>query len=215
MPIRLVIAEDQRLFRQSLRCLLEREPDIAVVGEATDGREAFNCEMECKPDMVLMDVDMPKLDGVTATRLIRGCAPEVKILMLSIHDDDARIVSAVQAGASGYILKDAEHQEFLRIIRGTHGGEPVASPYLADQAARSAYQALALGSKAQVGRSLAGLTDREREILACAAGGRGNKEIADRLCVSSDTVKTHLHHIYRKLGVAGRVEAILLYLNGK
>ena len=212
MPIRLVIAEDQRLFRQSLRCLLEREPDIAVVGEATDGREAFNFVMELKPDMVLMDVDMPKLDGVTATRLIRGCAPVVKILMLSVHDDDARIVSAVQAGASGYILKDAEHQEFLRIIRGTHRGEPVASPYLADQPARAAYQALALGSE---GRSLVGLTEREREILACAAGGRGNKEIADRLCVSSDTVKTHLHHIYRKLGVGGRVEAILLYLNGK
>jgi DNA-binding NarL/FixJ family response regulator len=212
MSIRLVIAEDQRLFRQSLRCLLEREPDIAVVGEATDGREAFNFVMEFKPDMVLMDVDMPKLDGVTATRLIRGCAPEVKILMLSIHDDDARIISAVQAGASGYILKDAEHQEFLRIIRGTHHGERVASPYLADQPARAAYQALALGSE---GHSLTGLTEREREILACAAGGRGNKEIADRLCVSSDTVKTHLHHIYRKLGVGGRVEAILLYLNGK
>jgi DNA-binding NarL/FixJ family response regulator len=215
MPIRLVIAEDQRLFRQSLRCLLERESDIAVVGEATDGREAFNFVMEVKPDMVLMDVDMPKLDGVTATRLIRGCAPEVRVLMLSIHDDDARIVSAVQAGACGYILKDAEHQEFLRIIRGTYRGERVASPYLADQPARAAYQALALGSEVHEGRTLGGLTEREREILACAAGGRGNKEIADWLCVSSDTVKTHLHHIYRKLGVGGRVEAILVYLNAK
>lgn len=214
MPIRLVIAEDQRLFRQSLRCLLEREHDLVVVGEATDGREAFNLVMELKPDMVLMDVDMPKLDGVTATRLIQGCMPDVKVLMLSVHDDDNRIVAAVQAGASGYILKDADHAEFLRIIRGTFEGQVVMSPYLPDRLARSAYQAVMQASDQHAG-SLAALTDREREILACAAGGRGNKEIADQLCVSSDTVKTHLHHIYRKLGVTGRVEAVLLYLTAK
>jgi len=210
--IRLLIADDQRLFRQSLRCLLEREPDIEVVGEATDGREAFNLAIDVKPTMVLMDVDMPKLDGVTATRLIQGCSPEVKILMLSVHDDDTRIVAAVQAGASGYILKDADHDEFLRIIRGTSQGEEVVSPFLPDRAARTVYRALSQGSDQHLG-GLAVLTDREREILACASVGRGNKEIADQLCVSSDTVKTHLHHIYRKLHVTGRVEAILLYLN--
>lgn len=214
MPIKLVIAEDQRLFRQSLRLLLEREPDLEVVGEATDGREAFDVVMKQKPDMVLMDVDMPKLDGVTATRLIRGSLPEVKVLMLSVHDDDARIVAAVQAGACGYILKDADHKEFLRIIRGTYQGEPVASPFLPDRLARRAYASLSQGSDQRAG-SLATLTEREREILACAAAGRGNKEIADQLCVSLDTVKTHLHHIYGKLAVTGRVEAILLYLNSK
>src|SRR5581483_605877 len=133
MPVRLVIAEDQRLFRQSLRLLLEREPDLEVVGEATDGREAFHLVMEQNPDMVLMDVDMPKLDGVTATRLIQGCMPDVKVLMLSVYDDDNRIVAAVQAGACGYILKDADHQEFLRIIRGTYRGEQVNSPFLPDR----------------------------------------------------------------------------------
>jgi DNA-binding NarL/FixJ family response regulator len=214
MPIRIVIAEDQRLFRQSLRLLLEREPDLAVVGEATDGREAFNLVMEANPDMVLMDVDMPKLDGVTATRLIQGCLPDIKVLMLSVHDDDTRIVAAVQAGACGYILKDADHAEFLRIIRGTHRGEPVVSPYLPDRLARTAYRSLKQGDDQHNG-GLAMLTEREREILAYASAGRGNKEIADRLCVSSDTVKTHLHHIYQKLGVAGRVEAILIYLNAK
>lgn len=214
MPIRLVIAEDQRLFRQSLRLLLEREPDLEVVGEATDGREAFNLVMEQKPDMVLMDVDMPKLDGVTATRLIQGCLPDVKVLMLSVHDDDNRIVAAVQAGACGYILKDADHQEFLRIIRGTYRGEQVISPFLPDRLARGAYLSLTQGGDQQAG-GLALLTDREREILACAAAGRGNKEIADQLCVSTDTVKTHLHNIYRKLNVTGRVEAILLYLKAK
>ena len=211
MPIRLVIAEDQRLFRESLRLLLEQEPDLKVVGEATDGQEAFSVVTKAKPDIVLMDVDMPKLDGVTATRLIRERLPEIKVLMLSVHDDDLRIVAAVQAGACGYILKDADHKEFLHIIRGTYRGEPVASPFLADRLARKADNILDPGQDG----GLAALTEREREILASAAAGLGNKEIADRLCVSLDTVKTHLHHIYRKLGVARRVEAILVYLKAK
>lgn len=214
MPIRLVIAEDQRLFRQSLRLLLDQEPDLKVVGEACDGGEAFNVVTATKPDVVLMDVNMPKLDGVTATRLIRGCLPEIKVLMLSVHDDDARIVAAVQAGACGYILKDADHKEFLRIIRGTYEGESVISPFMPDRFARAAYKALGQGQDRD-GGNLASLTEREREILACATAGKGNKEIADQLCVSLDTVKTHLHHIYDKLGVSGRVEAILLYLNSK
>ncbi len=214
MPIKLVIAEDQRLFRQSLRLLLEREPDLTVVGEATDGREAFDLAMQLKPDVVLMDVDMPKLDGVTATKLIRGCLPEIKILMLSVHDEDQRIVAAVQAGACGYILKDADHQEFLRIIRASAQGKPVHSPFMPEGFARKAVTALTQ-AREQGSDVLELLTDREREILAYTAAGRGNKEIADQLCVSSDTVKTHLHHIYRKLGVTGRVEAILAYLNAK
>ncbi len=212
MPVTLVIAEDQRLFRQSLRLLLEREPDLSVLGEATDGREAFDLVTQLKPDMVLMDVDMPKLDGVTATRLIRGCLPETKVLMLSVHDDDARIVAAVRAGACGYILKDADHQEFLRIIRASARGEAVLSPFMPDGFARTAFAAMDRVRAEEPG-GLAALTEREREILAFAAAGRGNKEIADQLCVSADTVKTHLHHIYRKLGVTGRVEAVLAYLN--
>ncbi len=211
MPIKLVIAEDQRLFRESLRLLLEQESDLKVVGEATDGQEAFSVVTKAKPDIVLMDVDMPKLDGVTATRLIRERLPEVKVLMLSVHDDDLRIVAAVQAGACGYILKDADHKEFLHIIRGTYLGEPVASPFLADRLARKAAHA----PDPDHDGSLAALTEREHEILASAAAGLGNKEIADRLCVSLDTVKTHLHHIYRKLSVGRRVEAVLLYLKAK
>jgi DNA-binding NarL/FixJ family response regulator len=211
MPVTLLIAEDQRLFRQSLRLLLERERDLRVVGEATDGREAFDLAVKLKPDMILMDVDMPRLDGVTATRLIRGCLPDTKVLMLSIHDEDARVVAAVQAGACGYILKDADHAEFLRIIRATHRGERLHSPFMPDGFARRAVSALhEAGGAAPNG--VAVLTEREREILAHAASGQGNKEIADQLCLAPDTVKTHLHHIYHKLGVTGRVEAILLYL---
>lgn len=211
MPVNLLIAEDQRLFRQSLRLLLERERDLRVVGEAMDGREAFEQAMKLKPDMILMDVDMPRVDGVTATRLIRGCLPEVKILMLSVHDEDTRIVAAVRAGACGYILKDADHAEFLRIIRAAHRGERLHSPFMPDGFAQRALSALHESEAAeQVGMEL--LTEREREILAHAAAGQGNKEIADRLNLSLDTVKTHLHHIYQKLRVAGRVEAILSYL---
>ena len=212
--MRLLIAENQRLFRQSLRVLLEHERDLKVVAEATDGREAFDLALEHKPDLVLMDVDMPHLDGVTATRLIRGCLPDTKVLILSDHDEDARIVAAVQAGAFGYILKDADHTDFLRIIRAAHRGEHVLLPLVPERFARSAIAAV--GHAGGIEKAiLPNLTDREREILACAAAGRSNKEIADQLCLSVDTVKTHLHHIYQKLSVNGRVEAVLAYLQAK
>ncbi|HKU50862.1 MAG TPA: response regulator transcription factor [Nitrospira sp.] len=211
MTITLLIAEDQRLFRQSLRSLLDREPDLSVIGEATDGREAFERATKLKPAIVLMDVDMPRLDGVTATKLIRTCLPETKVLMLSVHDEDTRIIAAVQAGATGYILKDADHTEFLRIIRATYRGQTVLSPFMPDRFARGAVVTMTQ-AHGQEGSRLSELTEREKEILAHAAAGRGNKDIADQLCVSVDTVKTHLHHIYRKLGVTGRVEAILAYL---
>ena len=212
MPITIVIAEDQRLFRQSLRLLLEHERDLVVVGEAMDGRQAFDLAVAHKPGIVLMDVDMPRLDGITATRLIRSCVPDSKVLMLSVHDDDARIVAAVQAGACGYILKDADHQEFLRIIRATFEGDVVRSPFMPDGFAKKAM----LNKQGESeGGGLSLLTEREHEILACAAAGRSNKEIADQLCVSLDTVKTHLHHIYQKLRVSGRVEAVLTYLQSR
>lgn len=211
MPITILIAEDQRLFRQSLRMLLEHESDIVVVGDAMDGRQAFDLAVAHKPDIVLMDVDMPRLDGITATRLIRSCVPDCRVLMLSVHDDDARIVAAVQAGACGYILKDADHQEFLRIIRATFQNKPVRSAYMPDGFAKKAVALAGQQGELDSG-ALSLLTDREREILACAAAGRSNKEIADQLCVSLDTVKTHLHHAYQKLKVGGRVEAVLVYL---
>ena len=212
IPIKLIIAEDQRLFRQSLRLLLEREQDLRVVGEAPDGQEAFSLVQQMKPDMVLMDVDMPKLDGITATRLIREQDPNIKVLMLSVHDDDMRIVSAIQAGACGYILKDADHAEFLRIIRGIYHNQQVASPFLADRLEQQPHRTFKMANEAQAER-LATLTGREQEILVFIASGQGNKEIAEGMCLSVDTVKTHLHHVYHKLHVTGRVEAVLLYLN--
>ena len=195
-----------------MRLLLEQERDLRVVGEAADGQEAFSLVQQMKPDLVLMDVDMPKLDGIAATRLIREQDPGIKVLMLSVHDDDMRIVSAIQAGARGYILKDADHAEFLRIIRGTYHNQEVSSPFLADRLAQQAHHRLER-ARGALAEQLATLTEREQEILACVAAGKGNKAIAERMCVSLDTVKTHLHHTYQKLGVTSRIEAVLIYLN--
>lgn len=209
--IRLLIVEAQRLFRQSLRVLLERERDIAAVVEATDGREAYRLALEHKPDIVLLDVDMPDLDVESVTKLVRKHLPNTRVLLLARYDEDNRIVTAMQAGAFGYILKDTDCMDFLRIISTTARGEPVLSP-----AAPEHFACTVPGAVRQTHEDhnilFSSLTDREREILACASAGRSNKEIADQLCVSVDTVKTHLHHIYQKLSVDGRVEAVITYL---
>src|SRR5207245_11517087 len=131
MPLRLLIADDERLFRQSLRTLSETDRDIAVVAEAADGQEAVVKAKQTQPDMALLDVRMPKMDGIKAAKLISAVAPRTKILMLSIHDDDEKIVSAIRAGARGYILKDTDRADFIEIIRHTHAGKSHSSPYLA------------------------------------------------------------------------------------
>ena len=212
--IRLLIVEAQRLFRQSLRALLERERDIAAVVEAMDGREAYRLAIEHKPDIALLDVDMPDLDVESVTSRINQHLPTTRVLLLARYDEDARIIAAMQAGAFGYILKDTDQTDFLRIIRTTARGEHVLSPVMSERfvhtvpgSVRPAHEDNTL--------LLSNLTDREREILACASAGRSNKEIADQLCVSVDTVKTHLHHIYQKLSVDGRVEAVITYLRAQ
>lgn len=213
-PIRLLIVEAQRLFRQSLRLLLEREHDVAAVVEATDGREAYRVAIAHKPDIILLDVDMPDLDVESVTKLVHKHLPNTRVLLLARYDEDSRIVAAMQAGAFGYILKDTDQNDFLRIIRTTARGEHVLAPVMPEHFARTVPGAV---KQTHEGNNLllSGLTDREREILTCAAAGRSNKEIADQLCVSVDTVKTHLHHIYQKLSVDGRVEAILTCLRAQ
>jgi DNA-binding NarL/FixJ family response regulator len=136
------------------------------------------------------------------------------VLLLARYDEDTRIVAAMQAGAFGYILKDIDHTDFLRIIRATRRGEHVLSPVMPDRFVHNVPGALRQ-TRDEDNTLLSGLTEREREILACAAAGRSNKEIADHLCVSVDTVKTHLHHIYQKLSVDGRVEAVITYLRAQ
>lgn len=215
MSIRILIADDQRLFRQSLKYLLEQEEEIEVVGEAADGQDAFTLAQEIHPDIVLMDVDMPKLDGINASRLILEREPNIKILMLSVHDDDERIISAIRSGAVGYILKDADHREFIRIIRGTFRGENIISPFLANRIPKVLSQLEAPqrpDKEAEVSSKIAHLTEKERETLTLLSGGKSNKEMAYLMCVSIETIKSHLQTIYKKLGVKGRTEAAVLFL---
>ncbi len=215
MTIKILIADDQRLFRQSLKYLLEQEEGITVVGEAANGQDAFTLVQEVHPDIILMDVDMPKLDGINATRLILERAPAIKVLMLSVHDDDERIISAIRNGATGYILKDADHKEFIRIIRGTYKGEDVISPFLANRIPKVMSQiesAMPHEKGSGTLSKISHLTERERETLDLLAEGRSNKDIADTMCLSLETIKSHLQTIYKKLGVKSRTEAAILCL---
>jgi len=219
MSIRLLIADDQRLFRQSLHIVLEHESDLKVVGEAGDGQEAYEQTKALRPDMVLMDGEMPKLDGSGATRLLVKERGDIKILMLSAYADDERVLHGIQAGAVGYIVKDATPDEFVKIIRATHGGVEITSPYLANlhpvvlarlRGSQTAAPALPAANLSELN-----LTQREQEIVDLLVLGKSNKEMADRLCLSGDTIKAHLQHIFRKVGVSSRLEAVVFLLTGR
>ena len=219
MSIRLIIADDQRLFRQSLRIVLEHESDLKVVGEAGDGQEAYEQAKALRPDMVLMDVEMPKLDGIGATRLLVKERGDIKILMLSAYADDERVLHGIQAGAVGYIVKDATPEEFVKIIRATHGGVEITSPYLANLhpvvLARLRGSLTAAPALSAAKLSELNLTQREQEIVDLLVLAKSNKEMADQLCLASDTIKAHLQHIFRKVGVSSRLEAVVFFLTGR
>ena len=220
MHIRILIADDQRLFRQSLKYLIEQEKEIKVVGEAANGQDACTLAQELNPDIVLMDVDMPKLDGIDAARLILERKPKTKILMLSVHDDDERIISAMRNGALGYILKDADHREFVHIIKNTHKGEDIISPFLANRTPKimariNRTHEEKMNNKFNHASKISDLTDREIQIVKLLANGKSNKEIADSMFVAIETVKSHLQTIYKKLEVKGRTEAAVYYLREK
>lgn len=207
----MLLTEAQRLFRQSLHLLLEKEHDISDVLEASDAQEVCRLAMAHRPDIVLLDVDMPHLDAAAITHLLHKHHPKMRVLLLARYDEDARIVAAMRAGAAGYILKDTDWTDFLRILRSTANSRPIFSPILPDRVMQNVPDSLRPPYEGNALR-LSTLSDRERQILACAAAGQSNKEIADHLCVSVETVKTHLHHIYQKLSVEGRVEAVIAFL---
>ena len=218
MSIRLIVADDQRLFRQSLRLVLEHEPDLKVIGEAGDGQEAYEQAKALRPDVVLMDVEMPKLDGIAATHVLVKALVGIKVLILSSYSDDDRVLKGIQAGAVGYIVKDATPKEFVKIIRATHVGTEITSPYLANL--HPVVLARLQGSTAtapapSMNFSELNLSPREREIVDLLVGGQSNREMADNLCLSNDTIKAHLQHIFRKIGVASRLEAVVFFLTGR
>ena len=219
MSIRLIIADDQRLFRQSLRIVLDHAAGIEVVGEAGDGQEAYEQAKALRPDVVLMDVEMPKLDGIAATRLLVKALVGIKILILSSYSEDDRVLQGVQAGAVGYVVKDSTPEEFVKIIRATYAGEEITSPYLANLhpivLARLRGGSAITADRASLHVPELQLSARQREIVDLLVQGKSNKEMADQLRLSSDTVKAHLQHIFRKIGVASRLEAVVYFLTGQ
>lgn len=216
--IKIAITDDQRLFRQSLRYLLESDPFFSVTGEACDGQELFSIMNKAVPDIVLMDINMPKLNGIAATRIITDRWPQVKVIMLSVSDEDDMIAASMAAGAKGYILKDAEKEEFIRIIKNLHEGKTTLSPYLANTLMNpGSYSVEGNGERSfkRVRFSLyEKLTNQEKKIADLLAAGRNNKEIADLLCISLDTVKTHIKRIFKKLDVTSRTQAVVKLLQG-
>lgn len=212
MPLRLLIADDERLFRQSLKVLLETARDLKVVAEAADGQEAVVKARETEPDIALLDVRMPKMDGIKAAKLITAVAPRTKILMLSIHDDDEKIVSAIKAGARGYILKDTDRADFIDIIRHTQAGRSHSSPYLAHPTLEqeSAQSKLPQDERERQFGEKYGLSDVEIKVLHLVAEGLNNEEISQLTRLARETIKGHLKGLFRKLQVKNRTEAAVL-----
>ena len=204
--ITVVLADDHPVLREGMRNLLEQQRDIKVVGEAGNGHEAVAAVRALKPDIVLMDVVMPRLNGIEATKQIKKTNPTTAVLILSAYDDDRYVLGLLDAGAAGYLLKNATGQEVIQAIRSVHAGEAVLHPAVA---ARLLARAGRLSPRHAPVDSEEPLTGRELEVLQLAARGHSNKEIANELVLSVPTVKAHLVNIFNKLGVGSRTEAVL------
>jgi len=204
--IKILLAEDHVVVRQGTRQLLEREKDLEVVGEAGDGEEAVRLASQLKPDVVIMDVAMPKLNGIEATKQIKALLPSAAVLILSGYDYDEYIFGLLEAGAAGYLLKDVSGDELIGAIRAVYAGEPVLHPVVARKLmARVKSQ---VSTTAEAGPQEL-LTQRELEVLKLAAKGMSNKDIAEALNISVRTVQAHLRDIFNRLGVGSRSEAIV------
>ncbi len=204
--IKVLVAEDHVITRQGICRLLEDDSNLTVIGEAGDGEEAVQMVTEMHPDVVIMDIAMPKLNGIEATRQIKLIRPVTAVLILSAYDDDEYVFGLVEAGAAGYLLKTASGDELSRAIRAVHKGEPVLDPIIA----RKVLNRLRFPDKVpRAGRPSEHLTNREIDIIKLAARGMTNKDIADKLHLSKRTVEGHLRSIFNKLGVGSRTEAVL------
>lgn len=203
-----LLADDHTMFRQGLRQLLELEPDIQVVGEASTGTEAVAAALRLKPDVVIMDVHMPGMNGVEAARQIMSGSSRTRVIMLSMYHQEETVFEAIKAGATGYLLKDADAEELVRAIRSASKGEAIVEPAVA---AKVLNEFARLASQVSPAQRL-GLTEREGQILALVARGDSNKRIAAQLGLSEKTVKNYLTIIFQKLHVGSRTEAAILAL---
>ncbi len=215
-PIRALIVDDHALFRRGLEMVLAAEDDIELVGEASDGSEAVQKAGESLPDVVLMDIRMPKSSGIEACRAMKEVAPSSKIVMLTISDEEEDLFEAIRAGASGYLLKDIPLDEVADVVRAVHGGQSLINPSMA---AKLLTEFAALNKRDQEERAeqvpAPKLTEREMQVLKLVAKGMNNRDIAKELFISENTVKNHVRNILEKLQIHSRMEAVMIAVREK
>ena len=203
-PTRILVADDHPAFRTGLRQMLQDVPDLEVVGDAQTGAEAIELTQELAPDVVVMDLRMPEVDGIEATRRLQQVAPSAAVIVLTMFEDDDSVYAAMRAGALGYLLKGSQQDEIVRAIRAVAAGEAIFGPEIARRVI--AHFSTGAGPARE---AFPGLTDREREILERIAGGQGNANIAHDLMISLKTVRNHVSNIFTKLQVSDRSAAIV------
>lgn len=214
-PIRILIAEDQQLIRRAFAKILELEPDIRVIGQAADGAEAIDLARRHRPDIVLMDLQMPRVSGIQATQRIVAEFPATQVVVLTTFDTDELVFEAIGAGAQAYLLKDATETEILETIRRVHRGESHLSPNISRKVLEEFRRSRPSGTSDQGWSEAEPLTEREEEILALVAQGRSNRDIADQTFLAEGTVKNYVSRIMEKLGVSSRTELAILALKRK
>ena len=215
-PIRAMIVDDHALFRRGLEMVLEEEPDIELVGQASDGAEAVEKAAESLPDVVLMDIRMPRSSGIEACRAMKEAAPSAKIVILTISDEEEDLFEAIRAGASGYLLKDIPLDEVADAVRAVHGGQSLINPSMAGKLLTE-FATLARRDDEERAQEVPAprLTEREMQVLKLVARGMNNRDIAKELFISENTVKNHVRNILEKQQIHSRMEAVMVAVREK